>query len=233
MRTGGFPGKPMLIHLEDVYKRYTLQRTQIEVLRGVCMQVAAGEMVAIVGPSGAGKSTLLHLMGGLERPSSGSIRYGGVELYDLPDDQLADFRNRRIGFVFQFHHLLPEFSALENTMMPALIQRRTIRQAQQEAQQLLISVGLGDRVHHRPGELSGGEQQRVALARALLNKPDVVLADEPTGNLDRATGQAMQKLLRRLNEEWRQTFVIVTHDKEFAAQMDRAISLVDGKVSAA
>jgi lipoprotein-releasing system ATP-binding protein len=172
-------------------------------------------------------------MGGLERPSSGSIRYGGVELYDLADDQLADFRNRRIGFVFQFHHLLPEFSALENTMMPALIQRRTPRQAQQEAQQLLISVGLGDRVHHRPGELSGGEQQRVALARALLNKPDVVLADEPTGNLDRATGQAMQKLLRRLNEEWRQTFVIVTHDKEFAAQMDRAISLVDGKVSAA
>jgi lipoprotein-releasing system ATP-binding protein len=223
----------MLIHLADVYKHYMQQRTRIEVLRGVCMQVAAGEMVAIVGPSGAGKSTLLHLMGGLERPSSGSICYGGVELYDLPDDQLADFRNRRIGFVFQFHHLLPEFSALENTMMPALIQRRTTRQAQQEAQQLLISVGLGDRVHHRPGELSGGEQQRVALARALLNKPDVVLADEPTGNLDRATGQAMQKLLRRLNEEWRQTFVIVTHDKEFAAQMDRAISLVDGKVSAA
>jgi lipoprotein-releasing system ATP-binding protein len=175
----------------------------------------------------------LHLIGGLERPSSGVIRYGGVELYDLSADQLADFRNGRIGFVFQFHHLLPEFSALENTMMPALIQRRTKRAAQQEAQQLLVSVGLGERIHHRPGELSGGEQQRVAVARALMNKPDVVLADEPTGNLDRATGQAMQKLLRQLNEEWGQTFVIVTHDKEFAAHMDRAISLVDGKVSAA
>jgi lipoprotein-releasing system ATP-binding protein len=227
------PWKPMLIHLEDIYKRYMQHKTQIEVLRGVSMQIAAGEMVAIVGPSGAGKSTLLHLMGGLERPSSGVVRYGEVGLYDLPDDQRADFRNCHIGFVFQFHHLLPEFSALENTMMPALIQRRSKREVQQEAQQLLISVGLGDRVHHRPGELSGGEQQRVAVARALLNKPDVVLADEPTGNLDRATGQAIQKLLRRLNEEWRQTFVIVTHDKEFAAQMDRAISLVDGKVSAA
>jgi lipoprotein-releasing system ATP-binding protein len=223
----------MLIHLEDVYKRYTQHRTQIEVLRGVCLQVAAGEMVAIVGPSGAGKSTLLHLMGGLERPSSGAVRYGGVNLYALPTDQLADFRNGRIGFVFQFHYLLPEFSALENTMMPALIRRRGKREAQQEAQQLLVSVGLGDRVHHRPGELSGGEQQRVAVARALMNKPDVVLADEPTGNLDRATGQAIQKLLRRLNEEWGQTFVIVTHDREFAAHMDRAISLVDGKVSAA
>jgi lipoprotein-releasing system ATP-binding protein len=197
------------------------------------MQVAAGEMVAIVGPSGAGKSTLLHIMGGLERPSSGTIRYGGVALYDLPDEQLADFRNGRIGFVFQFHHLLPEFSALENTIMPALIQRRSKREALQEAQQLLMSVGLGDRLHHRPGELSGVEQQRVAVARALMNKPDVVLADEPTGNLDRATGQAIQKLLRRLNEEWGQTFIIVTHDREFAAHMDRAISLVDGKVSAA
>jgi lipoprotein-releasing system ATP-binding protein len=197
------------------------------------MQVATGEMVAIVGPSGAGKSTLLHIMGGLERPSSGTIRYGGVELYDLSGEQLADFRNGRIGFVFQFHHLLPEFSALENTMMPALIQRRSKREALQEAQQLLLSVGLGDRLHHRPGELSGGEQQRVAVARALMNKPDVVLADEPTGNLDRATGQAIQKLLRRLNEEWGQTFIIVTHDREFAAHMDRAISLVDGKVSAA
>jgi lipoprotein-releasing system ATP-binding protein len=134
--------------------------------------------------------------------------------------------------VFQFHHLLPEFSALENTMMPALIQRRAKREAQGDACHILVSVGLGDRLHHRPGELSGGEQQRVAVARALINKPEVVLADEPTGNLDRATGQAIQKLLRQLNEELGQTFVIVTHDREFAAHMDRAISLVDGKVSA-
>jgi lipoprotein-releasing system ATP-binding protein len=227
------PQKPMVIQVENVYKWYTRHKTTIDVLRGVHLQVAAGEMVAIVGPSGAGKSTLLHLMGGLDRPGKGTIRYGEVDLLHLRDDQLADFRNRRIGFVFQFHHLLPEFSALENTMLPALIRRRKKYEVQQEAQQLLVDVGLGDRLHHRPGELSGGEQQRVAVARALINKPEVILADEPTGNLDRATGQAIQKLLRRLNEELRQTFVIVTHDREFAAQMDRAISLVDGTVSAA
>lgn len=223
----------MLIHVDNVYKHYTSLHTTVEVLRGVQMQVAAGEMVAIVGPSGAGKSTLLHLLGGLDRPSQGTIRYGSVMLQQLRDEQLADFRNRHIGFVFQFHYLLPEFSALENTMLPALIQRRTKQEAQKEAQQLLISVGLGDRLHHRPGELSGGEQQRVAVARALMNNPDVVLADEPTGNLDRTMGQSMQNLLRRFNVERGQTFVIVTHDREFAAQLDRVISLVDGKVSTA
>ncbi len=196
------------------------------------MEFAAGEMVAIVGPSGAGKSTLLHLLGGLDRPSAGTIHYDRVALPQLRDEQLADFRNQHIGFVFQFHHLLPEFSALENAMMPALIQRRAKHEARQEAQYLLQSVGLGDRLHHRPGELSGGEQQRVAVARALVNTPAVVLADEPTGNLDRTTSQSLQQLLRQLNEERGQTFVIVTHDREFAAQMDRAISLVDGKVSA-
>ena len=223
----------MLIQVDNVYKHYVQPTTTVEVLRGVDFAVAAGEMVAIVGPSGAGKSTLLHLIGGLDRPTQGSIGCCGIDLAQLRDYELADFRNRRIGFVFQFHHLLPEFSALENTMMPALIQRRAKREARQDARHLLVSVGLGDRLHHRPGELSGGEQQRVAVARALINKPDVVLADEPTGNLDRGTGQAMQKLLRQLNEEVGQTFVIVTHDREFAAHMDRAISLVDGKVSAA
>jgi lipoprotein-releasing system ATP-binding protein len=223
----------MLIHVDNVYKHYTSHHTTVDVLRGVQMQVATGEMVAIVGPSGAGKSTLLHLLGGLDRPSQGTIRYSGVMLQQLRDEQLADFRNRHIGFVFQFHYLLPEFSALENTMLPALIQRRSKQEAQKEAQQLLISVGLGDRLHHRPGELSGGEQQRVAVARALINSPDVVLADEPTGNLDRTMGQSMQNLLRRFNVERGQTFVIVTHDREFAAQLDRVISLVDGKVSTA
>ena len=223
----------MLIQVDNVSKHYVQPTTTVEVLRGICFEVAAREMVAIVGPSGAGKSTLLHLIGGLDRPTQGSICCCGMNLARLRDYELADFRNRRIGFVFQFHHLLPEFSALENTMLPALIQRRAKREAQQEARHLLVSVGLGDRLHHRPGELSGGEQQRVAVARALMNKPDVVLADEPTGNLDRATGQAVQKLLRQLNEELGQTFVIVTHDREFAAHMDRAISLVDGKVSAA
>lgn len=225
--------KSMLIQVDNVHKHYVQAQTTVEVLRGVHLNIAAGEMVAVVGPSGAGKSTLLHLIGGLERPTKGSIRCCGVDLGQLRDRALADFRNCRIGFVFQFHHLLPEFSALENTMMPALIQRRAKYDVQQEARHLLVSVGLGDRVHHRPGELSGGEQQRVAVARALINKPEVVLADEPTGNLDRATGQAIQKLLRQLNEELGQTFVIVTHDREFAAHMDRAISLVDGKVSVA
>jgi lipoprotein-releasing system ATP-binding protein len=221
----------MLIRVDDVYKHYTRQQAEIEVLRGIHMEVAAGEMVAIVGPSGAGKSTLLHLLGGLDRPSSGAIHYDDWALHQCRDDELADFRNRHIGFVFQFHHLLPEFSALENAMMPALIQHRAIHEARREAQQLLRDVGLGDRLHHRPGELSGGEQQRVAVVRALVNAPDVVLADEPTGNLDQAMGQALQRLLRRLNEERGNTFIIVTHDREFAAQMDRAISLVDGKAS--
>lgn len=222
----------MLIRVDDVYKHYVRQQAEIEVLRGIQLEIAAGEMVAIVGPSGAGKSTLLHLLGGLDRPSSGTIYYDDRALHGLRDEELADFRNRHIGFVFQFHHLLPEFSALENAMMPALIQHRAVHEARRDAQQLLSDVGLGDRLHHRPGELSGGEQQRVAVVRALVNAPDVVLADEPTGNLDQAMGQSLQQLLRRLNEERGHTFVIVTHDREFAAQMDRAISLVDGKASA-
>ena len=221
-----------LIHAENVYKHYMRQQARVEVLQGVQMEIAAGEMVAVIGPSGAGKSTLLHLLGGLDRPSAGVICYNGVPLYDLRDEQLADFRNQQIGFVFQFHHLLPEFSALENAMMPALIQRRAKHEARDEAQQLLMRVGLGDRLHHRPGELSGGEQQRVAVARALVNAPAVVFADEPTGNLDRTMGQSLQQLLRQLNQESGQTFVIVTHDHEFAAQMDRVVSLMDGKVSA-
>lgn len=222
--------QPVLIQVDNVYKQYVRHKSTIEVLCGIHLQIAAGEMVAVVGPSGAGKSTLLHVMGGLDRPTRGTVRYGQVELLQLRDDQLADFRNRHIGFVFQFHHLLSEFSALENTMIPALIQRRGKQEAQQEAQELLAQVGLGDRLHHRPGELSGGEQQRVAVARALINKPDVVLADEPTGNLDRGTGHAIHKLLRWLSEERKLTFVIVTHDREFAADMDRSISLIDGKV---
>ena len=222
----------MLLHVDNVSKHYIWHQRTIQVLCGVQMQIAVGEMVAIVGPSGAGKSTLLQLMGGLDRPSQGAICYKGTALQQLRDEQLADFRNQHIGFIFQSHHLLPEFSALENTMLPALIQRCPKHKAREEAQQLLVSVGLGDRIHHRPSELSGGEQQRVAVARALVNNPDIVLADEPTGNLDRAMSHSIQNLLRRLNEEREQTFVIVTHDREFAAQMDRAVSLVDGKVSA-
>lgn len=223
----------MVISADSVYKRYAQADATVEVLQGVQMQVSSREMVAIVGPSGAGKSTLLHLIGGLDRPSEGRICCAGVDLAQLSDRRLADFRSRRVGFVFQSHHLLPEFSALENVMMPALIQRRAKQEVEPQARHLLADVGLLNRLHHRPGALSGGEQQRVAVARSLINNPDVVLADEPTGNLDRATGQTIQTLLRQLNQELGQTFVIVTHDQKFAAHMDRVISLVDGKVSAA
>ena len=222
-----------VVSVDRVYKRYAQADTTIDVLKGVQMQVASREMVAIVGPSGAGKSTLLHLIGGLDRPTEGRIHCAGADLSQLSDRRLADFRSRRVGFVFQFHHLLPEFSALENAMMPALIQRRAKHEVEHQARELLASVGLGGRLHHRPGALSGGEQQRVAVARALINNPDVVLADEPTGNLDRTTGQTIQTLLRQLNQDLGQAFVIVTHDQNFAAHMDRVIALVDGKVSAA
>ena len=225
--------KGAVVSVDGVSKRYAQAGATVEVLQGVQMHVASREMVAIVGPSGAGKSTLLHLIGGLDRPTRGRICCAGVDLSRLSDRRLADFRSRRVGFVFQSHHLLPEFSALENVMMPALIQRRSRQEVEPQARQLLASVGLTERLQHRPGALSGGEQQRVAVARALVNSPDVVLADEPTGNLDRATGQTIQTLLRQLNREWGQTFVIVTHDQKFAAHMDRVISLVDGKVSAA
>src|SRR5881398_1297235 len=190
----------LMISAVDLYKSFRLGQTDIHVLNGVSLEIKRGEIVAIVGASGVGKTTLLHILGTLDRPTRGTIRFDGEDVFARSDQGLAEFRNRKIGFVFQFHHLLPEFSALENIMIPALIQRRAKREVQQEARHLLVSVGLGDRLHHRPGELSGGEQQRVAVARALINKPDVVLADEPTGNLDRATGQAIQKLLRQLNE---------------------------------
>ena len=225
--------EPAVISVDKVYKRYAQADAAVEVLQGVEMQVASREMVAIVGPSGAGKSTLLHLIGGLDRPTAGRIRCAGADLSQLSDRRLADFRSRRVGFVFQFHHLLPEFSALENAMMPALIQRRAKQDVEHRARRLLADVGLAARLHHRPGALSGGEQQRVAVARALINNPDVVLADEPTGNLDRATGQTIQTLLRQLNKDMGQAFVIVTHDQNFASHMDRVIALVDGKVSAA
>ena len=225
--------EPAVVSVDRVYKRYAQTDNVVEVLQGVQMEVASREMVAIVGPSGAGKSTLLHLIGGLDRPTEGRIHCAGADLSRLSDRRLAEFRSRRVGFVFQFHHLLPEFSALENAMMPALIQRRAKHEVEGRARQLLANVGLSDRLHHRPGALSGGEQQRVAVARALITNPDVVLADEPTGNLDRATGQTIQTLLRQLNQELGQAFVIVTHDQKFAAHMDRVIALVDGKVSAA
>lgn len=197
---------------------------------GVDLEIMRGEMLAIVGASGAGKSTLLHVVGGLERPTEGSVRYGDVDVYALSDDRLALFRNERVGFVFQFHHLLPEFSAIENVMMPALIRNMDRGEAAKLAGALLADVGLGNRLHHRPGELSGGEQQRVAVARALALSPDVVLADEPTGNLDSHTGEAVHDMLKKLNRERGTTFIIVTHNDKLAMRADRVFRMADGKL---
>jgi lipoprotein-releasing system ATP-binding protein len=220
----------VLLEVTDVYKGFAKGNTWLDVLRGVTLEVKGGEMVAVVGPSGSGKSTLLHLIGALERPDRGTIRFDGQDIFQLPDLEQATFRNQRVGFVFQLHHLLPELTALENVMLPGLIARRGRREIRMEAAELLATMGLAERMEHRPGELSGGEQQRVAIARALMNHPDLVLADEPTGNLDRQSGEAIQGLLRSLNQERQQTFIVVTHNEAFAKALDRTVRLIDGKL---
>jgi lipoprotein-releasing system ATP-binding protein len=218
-----------MIHITDVRKSYTSGRgATLDVLRGVSARVAPGEICAIVGSSGAGKSTLLHILGALDRPSAGSVRIDGQDLFALPDAPLAAFRNAHMGFVFQFHHLLPEFSALENVMMPALIGGSTTAAAESSARELLARVGVEQRSGARPAELSGGEQQRVAVARALVNAPKVVLADEPSGNLDEENAASLQELLWSLSRERQQTFVIVTHDLALAGRADSVYRLHDG-----
>jgi lipoprotein-releasing system ATP-binding protein len=215
-----------LVTVQNVTKAFEHEGRSLEVLRGIDLEIGSGEMVTIVGPSGAGKSTLLHLIGTLDLPSGGRILYEGQDVTQLGSSELAEFRNRSIGFVFQFHHLLPEFTALENVMMPGLIQGR--RRLEDRARQLLDEVGLTPRLTHRPGELSGGEQQRVALARALLMKPKLVLADEPTGNLDSQTSESVHSLFFDLNQRHGTTFLIVTHNRDFAAMMPRRVSMKDG-----
>ncbi len=202
----------------------------LHVLNDIDLDIRTGEMLAIVGASGAGKSTLLHILGGLDRPTSGRVFYRDVDVFGLDSDRLARFRNEHVGFVFQFHHLLPEFSALENVMLPALIRGTERVAAAENASKVLADVGLGGRVHHRPGELSGGEQQRVAVARALVLSPDAVLADEPTGNLDTHTGEAVHELLQKINRERGITFVIVTHNDRLAIRADRVLRMADGKL---
>jgi lipoprotein-releasing system ATP-binding protein len=202
----------------------------LDVLNDIDLDIRTGEMLAIVGASGAGKSTLLHILGGLDRPTSGRVFYRDVDVFGLDSDRLARFRNEHVGFVFQFHHLLPEFSALENVMLPALIRGTERTDAAENASKVLADVGLGGRVHHRPGELSGGEQQRVAVARALVQSPDAVLADEPTGNLDAHTGEAVHELLQKINKERGITFVIVTHNDRLAIRADRVLRMMDGKL---
>lgn len=217
---------------EELHKVYQIGKNDLQVLKGISFEVFESEIVSIVGESGVGKSTLLHLMGGLDRPTTGRVTIEQQDITALSDEALARFRGEQIGFVFQFHHLLPEFDAFENTLMPALIAGRNRREARDRAEELLSLVGLSDRLQHKPGELSGGEQQRVAIARALMNQPKLVLADEPTGNLDKATSETLFDLILKLASEMRQTFVIVTHNESIARRSDRILELVDGAIGA-
>jgi len=224
------PAAPVKIQIQGLFKTFLTNGRQVEVLRGVDLDICRGETLAVVGASGAGKSTLLHILGTLERPTGGQVLWDGEEIFSLDDQRLAAFRNRKVGFVFQFHHLLPEFNTLENVMMPALIARLPQAAARERAEVILVRVGLKERLGHRISTLSGGEQQRVAVARALVLEPEVLLADEPTGNLDLKTGALVQELLVTLNRERGLTSVIVTHNLEMARDLDRQITLVDGKV---
>jgi lipoprotein-releasing system ATP-binding protein len=219
-----------LLEVRGLCKTYTTGPNRVEVLIGIDLELKAATTTALVGASGAGKSTLLHLLGALDRPTSGSVIFHGEDLFRKSDRELAAFRNRSIGFVFQFHHLLPEFTALENVMMPALIARTAHDKARATAEELLNDVGLGHRLTHRPGELSGGEQQRVAIARALALSPELLLADEPTGNLDMKTSEGVHALLAELQRKKGLTLVVVTHNEHLAAAMGRTVRLVDGRL---
>jgi lipoprotein-releasing system ATP-binding protein len=216
------------IVVEKLSKSYLHGGKALPILWDVDLTLEAGDMVAVVGASGIGKSTFLQILGTLDLPTSGSIRFNGEEITTMSASRLAEFRNRRIGFVFQFHHLLPDFTALENVMMPALIQRLSTERARKMARDILGRVGLSHRLTHRPGELSGGEQQRVALARAMVLEPALLLADEPTGNLDRSTGEAIHQLFLTLNRERGSTLLVVTHNPDLAALMPRRLHMVDG-----
>src|SRR5688500_1453979 len=219
-----------MIEAVNLTKSFKMAGLELTVLKGINFMIGRGEMLAIVGASGAGKSTLLHILGTLDRPTSGTVLFEGQDLFQLSDQRQAEFRNRSIGFVFQFHHLLPEFTALENVCLPAYIQNRSAGDVDGEARSLLKDVGLEHRLTHKPGELSGGEQQRVAVARALIQQPNLVLADEPTGNLDTHTGDALFNLMRTLNRARGITFVIVTHNEKLSAQADRIIHMEDGQI---
>jgi lipoprotein-releasing system ATP-binding protein len=220
-----------VIEVQGLCKSFVSGSRRVDVLSHVDLEIAMGERVAVVGASGAGKTSLMHILGGLDQPSSGDVRYDGQDIFRLRGAELDAFRNRTLGFVFQFHQLLPEFTALENVMMPALIARWSRSRAEAAAKDLLCEVGLEPRLSHKPGELSGGEQQRVAIARALIMSPRVLLADEPTGNLDSATSDGIYNLLTRLHDTRGLTLVVVTHDARLAAGLDRIVHMADGRIA--
>lgn len=221
--------REVVLEGRGIAKSYASGRDVLHVLKGVDISIARGEIVAIIGPSGVGKSTLLHMLGALDRPDSGQVIVGGVDVFSLRDDEIAGFRNRTFGFVFQFHHLLPELTATENVMMPCVIAGMDIREAEERAKEMLTEeVGLKTGLTHRPRELSGGEQQRVAVARALVMNPSVVLADEPSGNLDPESSEMLHRLIWKLRDRHGQSYVIVTHNSDLAGSADRVLKLFDG-----
>jgi len=222
-----------MLEAKNIHKVYRNGARELRVLKGIDLKIEKGKFVSILGPSGAGKSTLLHILGGLDEPTEGSVIFDNEDIYKLGDRKRAGLRNKKIGFVFQFYHLLPEFCALENVMLPALMnQEPRTRNLEPKARavELLKLVGLGDRLNHRPGELSGGEQQRTAIARALVNEPELLLCDEPTGNLDSAAGQGIIELLHKLNREKKTTIVVVTHEEAIAEKADKVVNIKDGEI---